>query len=238
MFEIARFDVGSGAVVISATERADGDVHPLRVDASTLRERQLALTGRPWTMLDQVHGTTVVAPAAAAAWSPTAGCGDVLVATDEGLPIAVWAADCAPLLLLGGDATVIGVHAGWRGLAAGVIDVAAATMRANGTEVVAAVLGPCIRSCCYEFGTADLDAVAVGVGVDRVLLEATTRGGEPALDVPTAVEAATTRHGVALTVDGSCTGCDDRFFSHRTRRDAGRHALVATLARDAMMEAR
>lgn len=236
MFEVARVATAAGTVVIAATERDDGDIHPQRVEAAALIERQQALTGPPWTMLDEVHGTDVVVAPVGAAWRPTSGCGDILLAAADQLPIAVWAADCAPVMLIGRDGTVIGVHAGWRGLAAGVVDVAVDTLWSAGTEVVGAVLGPCIRSCCYEFGATDLDAVAAGVGARPGDLDATTRDGRSALDVPTAVAAAVARRGVALTVEGSCTGCDARFFSHRTRRDSGRHALVAVDARHAMME--
>lgn len=226
MFEIGRHPTAAGTIVVTATERADGDFHPLNVDRDVLEERQLALTSLPWTMIDQVHGTASVTVAPAAPWEPIAGRGDVVVARRLRGPIAIWAADCAPLMLIGTDGAVVGVHAGWRGLAAGVVDIAIDAMQVDPDEMVA-VLGPCIRGCCYEFGDDDLEAVAAGVGAESAALAATTRAGKRSLDVPTAVVAALRRRGVETRIEGSCTGCDDRFFSHRTRGDAGRHALIA-----------
>jgi copper oxidase (laccase) domain-containing protein len=179
-------------------------------------------------MADEVHGTEVlVADAAASAW-PLAGVGDVLMAERSPMTLAVWAADCAPIALFGasGDAWVV-VHGGWRGLAAGVIDVAVDALESSGTSVAAAVLGPCIHACCYEFGAADVDRVARGVGASASTLTRSSTWGSRSLDVPAAVAAGLSRRGVALEVVGTCTGCDVRFHSHRRRADPQRHALLA-----------
>jgi copper oxidase (laccase) domain-containing protein len=93
--------------------------------------------------------------------------------------------------------------------------------------VAVAVLGPCIHACCYEFGADDLERVAAGVGVDTDAVVGTTAWGSRALDVPAAVRAGLARRGVRLDAIGSCTGCDDRFHSHRRRAESGRHALVS-----------
>ncbi len=157
-----------------------------------------------------------------------AGTADVAVASST--PVAVWAADCAEIVLFGRDGDVVGCHAGWRGLAAGVIDVAV-----NETPgPLAAVLGPCIHPCCYEFGALELQRVADGVRVAPEFIAGTTASGHGstgtagrlALDVPAAVAAALARHGIELDVIGPCTGCDERWFSHR-RGDVERHAVVA-----------
>ncbi len=68
-------------------------------------------------------------------------------------------------------------------------------------------------------------AVGVGATVDSVI--GSTAWGTPALDVPSAVEAALARRGVTLDVVGACTGCEQRFRSHRRRGDIERHAMVA-----------
>jgi copper oxidase (laccase) domain-containing protein len=60
----------------------------------------------------------------------------------------------------------------------------------------------------------------------------TTVDGSTALDVPAAVRSALAHHGIELDVVGPCTGCDDRWFSHRVRTDLGRHATVASIGRD------
>jgi copper oxidase (laccase) domain-containing protein len=108
-----------------------------------------------------------------------------------------------------------------------VIDVAVDALESTGTTVEVAVLGPCIHACCYEFGSVDLDHVAAGVGVAASAVTGSTAWGARALDVPAAVAAGLSRRGLALDVAGACTGCDDRFRSHRRRADLERHAVVA-----------
>jgi copper oxidase (laccase) domain-containing protein len=117
-------------------------------------------------------------------------------------------------------------HAGWRGLAGGVIDVAVDALESTGTQAAAAVLGPCIHACCYEFGAADLEQVALGVGAAPSDVAGSTSWGTRALDVPAAVTAALARRGIEIDVAGVCTGCDPRFRSHRCRAELERHALV------------
>lgn len=214
------------------TERADGDVHPERVTTLDLDDRQRAVAGSRWMMLDQVHGADVVSvdPSSQVrssnAW-PMSARGDAIVTRDQFHRVAVWAADCAPLALFASDGTVGVAHGGWRGLASGVVAAAVAAVTANGAEIVGAVLGPVIHPCCYEFGERELAAVGAGVGVDPSEITGRTATHQRSLDVPRAVAAALAVNGVALDVIGPCTGCDDRWFSHRIRADRGRHALVA-----------
>ncbi len=152
---------------------------------------------------------------------------DAAVTTVAGSALAVHTADCVPVVLL--RDSVVGVaHAGWRGLMAGVIQVTVATMRdvAPGAPI-RAVVGPCIRVECYEFGPADLDLVAAALG-DEV--RGSTSSGAPALDLTAAVGAALARSGVTdVHDDGSCTACGHQWFSHRARGEAGRQAAVAWL---------
>lgn len=220
---------GREAVVV-ASERSDGDVHLHRAGAATLELRQRRLTGRRWAMVDQTHGTAVYRVARAALGHEAATMAgrahaDVIVAADPKVPIAVWAADCAPVVLIGERGTAVAVHAGWRGLAAGIIDGAVGELGASGEAAVAAVLGPVIHACCYSFGVDELALVAAGVGAAVQDIESRTHDGRRALDVPAAVAAALGRHGIELDAVGSCTSCDERWFSHR-RGDAARHALV------------
>jgi polyphenol oxidase len=199
------------------------------VDAEILRERQLVLTAAPWVMLDEVHGVELIAvdELPTVEW-PLAATGDVLLAERSDEVLAVWAADCAPLALFGANGTSrVVAHAGWRGLAGGVVDVAVDAVESTGTHVDAAVLGPCIHACCYEFVADELDRVASGVGAPVSAVTGSTGWGTRALDVPAAVAAGLARRGVVLDVVGACTGCDGRFRSHRRRADVERHALVA-----------
>ncbi len=120
---------------------------------------------------------------------------------------------------------VIGVaHAGWRGVAAGVIEATVAEMEALGATGIEAAIGPCIHAECYEFGPAELDGVAARLG-DAV--RATTAGGAPALDLPAAVRVALERAGVETVGDvGVCTACSPTHFSWRARKETQRQATV------------
>ncbi len=225
MLALLEHRTATTATTVVATDRADGDIHPERVGRALLTARQRATTGRTWTMIDQVHGVAVCEPAPGT--GPLAGRGDVLVVRSPGAAAAVWAADCAPIVLVDAAGGLAAVHAGWRGLAAGVLDVAVEALRGSGEEVSAAVLGPVIHPCCYAFGRSDLARVAGGVHAPPGAITGRTREGRIALDVPAAVTAALAHAGVQLDVVGPCTGCDERWYSHRRRGDVGRHAVVA-----------
>jgi hypothetical protein len=206
-------------------------MRPTSSRAASLAARQRRAVGRRWAMVDEVHGAAVREVRAEhvdpATWSPTIGEGDVLFTASVGPAIGIWAGDCAALVLVGADGGLVGVHAGWRGLAAGVVDVACDVVRRRGQRILAAVVGPVIHPCCYAFGAVDLDAVASGVGASGPDVAGRTRSGSAALDVPTAIAIALRRHGVELAAVGSCTGCDTRYFSHRRRGEVERHAVVA-----------
>ena len=174
----------------------------------------------------QVHGAHVVV----AGGPGPGGTGDAVVTTCPGLGVAVFTADCAPVALSGGhgsgpDHVVAAVHAGWRGLAAGVVGAALAELRARGATRFAAALGPCIRAECYPVGGDVLVRLGDRFGPEVVSV---TADGRPALDLPAAVRAALSQAGVdAIADDGACTACSPAAsFSHRGGGDAGRQALV------------
>jgi len=129
-------------------------------------------------------------------------------------------ADCVPIVLVG-DGAVAVVHAGWRGLAEGVVEAAVAAMGG----VHAAHVGPHIRAGCYEFGERDLDEVAARLG-DHV--RGTTTWGTPALDLTAGVRAVLGE--VPVEDAGACTACTDLYFSWRARREAARFATIAWMS--------
>ena len=176
----------------------------------------------------QVHGSDVVVVEGGGTRGGAVvvhqGAADALVAVEPGTALCVLTADCAPLALSSPEGVVGAVHAGWRGLVAGVVEAAVDTMRALGASEVTAALGPCIHAGCYEFSPRDLDVVAdrYGSGV-----RGATTGGRPALDLVAGVAAAVAASGAVLVAGvDECTACDARSFSHRTRADAGRQALL------------
>lgn len=178
----------------------------------------------PWTWLRQIHGSDVVVVEQPGEHAGTAA--DGAVTAVPGAAVAVQVADCAPVALLG-VGTVGVVHAGWRGVAAGVLVTAVEAMRRLGPGPVRAVVGPCIRPPCYEFGAGDLDLVAATLGNG---VRARTSAGRPALDLPAAVRRSLATAGVDdVTDEGVCTACSPRHWSHRATGDRRRQALVAWL---------
>jgi hypothetical protein len=215
----------------------------------------LGLAGHPWALARQVHGATIlrVGSGDQGAGPPAAdgarvearapgpgppegkaplGEADGLVTTEAGVALAVLTADCAPVLLADPAARVVGaVHAGWRGLAAGVVEAGVAALAALGADPAATVglVGPAVGGCCYEVGP----DVREAVGARYPAALATTRGGRPALDPAAGAAQALERAGIGqIRVAGECTvDLADRHFSHRrdhgrTGRQAGLIALV------------
>ena len=196
---------------------------------ATNRDRFAGALGLPapsqWCWMEQVHGNDVAIVDAPVMPAPTA---DALVTTTRGLPLAVVTADCAPIVIATHDAVAV-VHAGHRGLLAGVVERAVDALRAagNGRGEVRAVLGPCIRAARYEFDEVDLGPLvdAFGAGV-----ASHTEWGATALDVAAAVRVALERAGVDDMRDtGICTAASADHFSYRRDGVTGRQATVAVL---------
>jgi len=159
---------------------------------------------------------------------------DALVTREGGLPLVCFNADC--LLLAFGDpqARVLGVaHAGWRGMAAGVIENTVALMQELGADParIHAVGSPSIGPCCFEVG----EDVVQALGAEHVQ----SRNGEKSMfDFRSAARARLVKAGVnaeRVQIEAACTFCSDTFFSHRrATRDGsnrtGRMALIAWIA--------
>ena len=204
------------------TGRQEGNLAPPPAGPPAEAPQRRALVGRRWTWAHQVHGADVVVvddPASGLVSKP----GDALVSAHPAAALAVFTADCAPVALASPEGVVGAAHAGWRGLASGVLDNTASSMRELGATAIVAALGPCIHPECYPFSREGLDALASRFG-DAVRSECPT--GE-ALDLPAAVRAALAAAGVELIYDaGVCTACSRDYFSHRARRDGARQAMV------------
>lgn len=134
---------------------------------------------------------------------------DGLATGEKGLALQVLTADCLPVALIG-DAAVAMVHAGWRGLAAGVLEEGVAVVRELGGDgELQAAIGPGAGGCCYEVGP-----------------EVHAAFGRPARQATIDLKAIAAQRLLAAGVQevhdvGLCTMCADPglFFSHR--RDGG-----------------
>ena len=181
----------------------------------------------PFATARQVHGArwqTVGPERAGAGFADPSGAiagTDALVVRAPRVPVAVLGADCVPILLAGPRAAVA-VHAGWRGVAAGILERALAA--AGGAR--AAAVGPAIGPCHYEVGPEVVAAVDRGTGGRAVTRQG---GARPQLDLPATVATVLRDAGVrSVDLAGLCTAChEDRFFSHRRDGRTGRQAMVA-----------
>lgn len=150
------------------------------------------------------------------------GAADGLMTSRADMALAVFTADCVPVLLAAPGA-VAALHAGWRGLAAGLVGIGVARL-AERTEVspqrLAAWIGPCIAGCCYEVSEEVAERVAAASAPEVVL----PRHPRPHLDLPGAARAQLEAAGVEdVRWLRHCTGCaPQRWWSHR--REAGRAA--------------
>jgi YfiH family protein len=174
----------------------------------------------------QVHGSHVTRVTAQThtGGAPLPQPADGHVTTLAGVGVMVLAADCVPVAL-GAPGAVGAVHAGWRGLAAGVIEQGVQALRelAGDDAEIAAAIGPCAGPCCYEVGEEVLTALQLDsppAGSSRQML-----------DLRALVRRRLHAAGVQQVSDVErCTICDPRLFSHRREgQAAGRQAAIAWL---------
>jgi polyphenol oxidase len=240
-----RFDLPGGGRALF-TARAAGNLSTARgpghEHGREQRDRLCRELGLRWLCASrQVHGTVVQRVSTLAetgtdwgdARSASVGNGGEAVALDadghatalRGVGVMVLVADCLPVVL-GSEGAVTVLHAGWRGLAAGVLEEGVRALRELGGEgEIVAVIGPGAGACCYEVGEEVHAAFADPSGLPR--------GGERRnLDLPGLARERLTAAGVRRIENvGVCTICDERFFSHRREGlGAGRQAGVAWLS--------
>lgn len=167
----------------------------------------------------QVHGVVVVLADEVRTQSRDA---DAILATSPGECVAIVTADCVPVLAATIDGrAVAAIHAGWRGLAAGVLEAGLSALAAKSPGVpIAAAIGPAARGCCYEVD----EPVRAGLS-ERYegLLDRAMSAGRPdrfQLDLPLLTEDVIRNFGVKSTQIGTkhreCTICNPaRFESYR-----------------------
>jgi len=172
----------------------------------------------------QVHGVAVVTGTECEAVPPPEA--DAVVSNRSGRPIGIVTADCVPILLASRDgAAVAAVHAGWRGLAAGIVAAGVARIaELAGSASLRAVVGPYIGKCCYEVEAPVLDALAALFGDDASRHAVATRSGHARIDLGRLACVELVASGLAAdaiaAIPDACTRCDSARF-HSYRRDGG-----------------
>ncbi|MCA7923742.1 peptidoglycan editing factor PgeF [Burkholderia cenocepacia] len=210
------------------------------------RARVLALAGQSsaaW--LEQVHGARIVQAdeviaAAPAATAPVQA--DASVTNQAGAVCVVMVADCLPVLLCDAQGRAVGAaHAGWRGLAAGIVEQTAARVAAlagGATDTLHAYLGPAIGPRAFEVGAEVRDAfldTAAQSEHDETRHAFVAIDGAPGkflADLYALARLRLARAGVTRVSGGTaCTVAEPaRFYSYRRDRVTGRMAAAIWLA--------
>jgi YfiH family protein len=184
---------------------------------------------------EQVHSNAVAVVGRHAAGSAVPAV-DAVVTAARGIWLAIYTADCVPVLMLDPDAPAIAaIHAGWRGTASEIVPETLHRMRAAfGTRPSRCLiaLGPAIGGCCYE-----VDAPVAKAMEQRPWWPFAARPTGPGiwhLDLREAIRRQLEAAGVAsdaMEISPECTKCrPDLFFSYRRDRVTGRMAACIRLS--------
>lgn len=204
---------------------------PGRVNANRMQlQHQLGVDAVQW--LQQVHGTRVLEVTHQQSVAPQA---DGLYSTAPGIALAVMTADCLPVLFCDRSGTAIAVaHAGWRGLAGGILTNTIACFN-RPPEQLMAWLGPAIGPCHFEVGE-DVWAAFYNnprfAGVEQLAgaFVPSSRAGHYYCDLYALARFSLRWGGVnAVYGGGFCTYHDaSRFYSYRRQGACGRMATIIT----------
>lgn len=196
--------------------------------------RATGMQGRTLVRLRQVHGDVVREADRdkdVVRRKPPFVDGDAVVTADTAQVVSVRVADCGPVLLADpGAGLVAAVHAGWRGLCAGIVERAVDRMLARGAQIgrVVVAIGPCIGPAAFEVGDdvrAAMEAVGLGPWVAPGSGGVTWRA-----DLPGAIGGQLERIGIPsdrIDLDDRCTASTRELFSYR--REGPRSGRMAAL---------
>lgn len=179
---------------------------------------------RPLLWLDQVHGAAVQQ-----GFSPELPQADAAVATDKRYACVIQTADCLPVFFCNRQGTRVGLaHAGWRGLAGGVLEATVAALGVDADELLV-WLGPAISNAQFEVGPEVFDAfTAVQPAADSAFEPSPYRLGHYMADIYKLARLRLERLGIHQVSGGHfCTACEPRFYSHR--RDDGQTGRMASV---------
>lgn len=221
----APYDDGAGGGGLNLGTHVGDTEHAVTHNRALLRQQ---LPSEP-VWLTQVHGTRVIN----ADHPQTTIQADACIATRAGVVCAIMTADCTPVLLADSRGRVVGAaHAGWRGLASGVLETTVNAMRDCGAEEILAWLGPGIGPQAFEVGEDVLDAFAHLQADASVFRAIADRPGKFLADLPALAKRALDGVGVTQVSGGEhCTVTDPkRFYSFRRERTTGRMASMIWLS--------
>ncbi|HUL19476.1 MAG TPA: peptidoglycan editing factor PgeF [Steroidobacteraceae bacterium] len=228
----AAFTLRSGGVSVAPFDTLNVGAHvgdlPRHVQENRARVRAaLALPCEPrW--LEQVHGRDVIEIRAADPDTPPRA--DAAIARERGAVVVVQVADCLPVLFAAVDGScVAAAHAGWRGLAAGVLEATLGRLGIDPSHLLA-WLGPAIGPQHFEVGAEVRDAFLAQDLAAAGAFRANARGRWQC-DLPALARRRLEQAGVRQVFGGEwCTYADrGRFFSYRRDGQCGRMAALIWL---------
>lgn len=202
-----------------------GDVPGAVSENRHLLKAALGLPAEP-TWLNQVHGIAVVD----AALSGTPPAADASVARGAGAVCVVMTADCLPVLFCDRGGTRVGAaHAGWRGLAGGVLGATIKALDVPPSQLMA-WLGPAIEQDAFEVGDDVHEAFLKLAAGNAAAFQANSRGRWQA-DLYQLARNELARLGVTAVYGGGfkCFADSERFFSYRRESRTGRMATLVWL---------
>jgi YfiH family protein len=193
------------------------DDNPASVQANRdLLVSQLGLEQAP-VWLEQVHGKAIIEAAANSALEQADGS----ITEERGLPLAIMTADCLPIVMWDSSRSrVCALHAGWRGLASGIIAAGAKLFRGK----FSAFIGPGIGPCHYEIDQTVREQFRSDVAFSPS--RSNHYRFDLALEARRQLFAAGAENVQGMSV---CTACDERFYSYRRDGQTGRFATLVWL---------
>jgi YfiH family protein len=202
-----------------------GDAHEAVIANRARLKSMLSLPSEP-AWMTQVHGVDVfdIDKATDLLAPPTA---DAVITHERGYVCAIMVADCLPVLFASSDGSRIGAaHAGWRGLAAGVVEKTVAALGVPGSQL-SAWLGPAISREHFEVGD-EVRAAFVAKDAGAASTFAKNARGKWQADLVALARRRLEAVGVTDVSGGEwCTFADrERFFSHRRDGKGGRMAAL------------
>lgn len=231
---IGVYDDGAGGGGLNVGLHVGDDAQAVLHNRACVRA---VLPGAP-AWMSQVHGVAVIDAASVVPGQPVP-VADASIASAPGVVCAVLTADCLPVLLADLNGRVVGAaHAGWRGLAAGVLGDTVAAMRAAGAGELTAWLGPAIGPAHFEVGVDVLDTFLGGArnGVEVAQVRAAFapllgRPGKFLADINALARCLLARDGVSRVWGGTHCTVTERahFYSYRRDGVTGRQASLIWL---------
>jgi len=197
------------------------DLHA--VEENRRRLQQQLLLPQPPQWLNQVHGTQVIkVPESVIQAAPDA---DAIWSDGANRVCAVLTADCLPLLYCSNDGRYIAAaHAGWRGLAAGIVEQTFERLPVKAEQVMV-WLGPAIGVEAFQVGAEVVEVFVQQHAEDEVAF--TVDGDRWLMDIYQLAKNRLCRAGVQQIYGGEhCTFSDERFFSYRRENQTGRMATL------------